>query len=125
MNLLPNPVEVVKRAAVEAVEAQKPVHLLFGQVISINAIENAKPVNLVFGKVSSISPLNINVENKLKLGKEQLLLSKNLSNYSVEIEIEGEKRQIKIYNALESGDEVILLRMQGGQKYLILDRVVK
>ena len=35
---------------------------------SINAIENAKPVNLVFGKVSSISPLNINVENKLKLG---------------------------------------------------------
>ena len=92
---------------------------------SINAIENAKPVNLVFGKVSSISPLNINVENKLKLGKEQLLLSKNLSNYSVEIEIEGEKRQIKIYNALKSGDEVILLRMQGGQKYLILDRVVK
>ncbi len=92
---------------------------------SINAIENAKPVNLVFGKVSSISPLIVNVENKLKLEKEQLLLLKTLSNYTVEVEIEEEKRQMKIYNALKSGDEVILLRMQGGQKYLILDRVVK
>lgn len=92
---------------------------------SIDAIENSKPVNLVFGKVSSISPLIVNVENKLKLEKEQLLLLKTLSNYTIEVEIEGEKRQMKIYNALKSGDEVILLRMQGGQKYLILDRVVK
>ena len=36
---MPNPVEVVKRAAVEAVEAQKPVHLLFGQVISVSPLK--------------------------------------------------------------------------------------
>ena len=92
---------------------------------SIDAVENLKPVNLVFGKVSSISPLIVNVENKLKLEKEQLVLPRTLSNYAVEIEIDGEKRQMKIYNALKSGEEVILLRMQGGQRYLILDRVVK
>ena len=35
---MPNAVEVVKKAAVEAVEAGKPVNLLFGEVISLSLI---------------------------------------------------------------------------------------
>ena len=39
VNLLPNAVEVVKKAAVEAVEAGKPVNLLFGEVISASPLK--------------------------------------------------------------------------------------
>ena len=37
--MLPNAVELVKQAAVEAVEAGKPVHLLFGEVISASPLK--------------------------------------------------------------------------------------
>lgn len=37
-------------------------------------------------------------------------------------DIEGTK-QMTIHNHLEKGEEVILLRMQGGQKYIVLDRI--
>ena len=34
------------------------------------------------------------------------------------------KKKITIHNALAKGDEVILLRQQGGQKYIVVDKVV-
>lgn len=34
------------------------------------------------------------------------------------------KKEITIHNGLAVGDEVILLKQKGGQKYLVLDRVV-
>lgn len=37
---MPNAVEVVKKAAVEAVEAGKPVNLLFGEVISASPLKS-------------------------------------------------------------------------------------
>ena len=37
--MLPNAVELVKQAAVEAVEATKPVQYLFGKVISVSPLK--------------------------------------------------------------------------------------
>lgn len=34
------------------------------------------------------------------------------------------KKSITIHNSLTVGDEVLLLRMQGGQKYIVIDKVV-
>ena len=56
---MPNAVEflkLVKRAAVEAVEA-------------------SKPVNVCYGKVTNDSPLEILVDQKITLNKNQLVLS--------------------------------------------------
>lgn len=39
-------------------------------------------------------------------------------------EVKGRKKMI-IHNQLIAGEEVILVRIKGGQKYLIVDRVVK
>lgn len=36
--------------------------------------------------------------------------------------IAGRKR-IRVYNGLHKGEKVVLLRMRGGQKYLVLDRI--
>lgn len=129
---------------------------------AIEAQDSTNPVQFCFGKVESIKPLIINVEQKLRLGEAQLILSRNVTDYVTmatvqwstekssikhnhniditdnggdevkgsteyaevfhEHDIEGTK-QITIHNALEKNETVILLRQQGGQKYLVLDRI--
>ena len=78
-------VGLVKRAALEEVQA-------------------ARPLELRFGTVSAASPLSVKVEEKLALTSEFLIVPQRLSD-------------------LEPGDFVALLRMQGGGRYLVLDRL--
>jgi hypothetical protein len=133
VNLLPNLDEfmkTVKRAALDAVKA-------------------SKPVEVCFGKVTSASPLKILVEQKLPLGEGQLILTRNVTNFKTYItggnvknyyytgsDTDGGtapvvpshvhaigKVQITVHNGLVVGDEVILIRQQGGQKYIVVDRI--
>lgn len=136
-------VKAMKRAALEAVEASKPVNVYFGQVVSA-------------------SPLQINVEQKMILGKAQLILSRNVTDFKTMVTVQWEtekeekththkvegsdgegdsinitsktqnvkhtheivgQKEITIHNALEVGDEVILIRQQEGQKYVVIDRI--
>ena len=136
---------IIKKAATEAVDAENPVAICFG-------------------KVTSESPLKILVDQKMTLGASQLVLSRNVTEYTTMVtvqwtsenenqthkhqlnnittddgakigsaytetqnanhthNIEGTK-QMTIHNELHKDDEVILLRMQGGQKYIKLDRI--
>ena len=64
------------------------------------------PVQVCFGKVTSTMPLKIQIDQKITLGKAQLVMIRT------------------VHNVLEHGDEVVLLRQQGGQKYVVLDKVV-
>ena len=120
---MPNPVEVVKRAAVEAVEAQKPVHLLFGQVISA-------------------SPLKIQVDQKSIYTEKMLVLTRNVTDFEVDMTVShialnraggsGDpafashnhdykgKKKFKVHNALIKGDWVLLGRIQGGKRFVVM-----
>ena len=94
------------------------------------ATDAKNPVNVCFGKVTSSSPIKILVEQKITLGLAQLVLTKNVTDHEVSVTIDWEttssgKKKMTIHNALQVGDEVILLRMQGGQKYIVMDRVGK
>ncbi len=123
-------VETLKKAAVEAVEAKKPVNVYFGEVVSA-------------------APLKINVEQKMVLGEKQLILSRNVTNFKTSITggniknyyYTGSttdsgtapvspshvhavgKMEITVHNGLVVGDEVILIRQQEGQKFIVLDRI--
>ena len=98
-------VKVIKRAAIDAVEASKPVHICFGNVISVN-------------------PLRISVEQKLILTEKQLILSQNVTEFKTKITIEGQtKKVVIVHNQLEVNDKVILLRRQKGQEYIVIDRM--
>lgn len=123
-------VETLKRAAVEAMEAKKPVNVYFGEVVSA-------------------APLKINVEQKMELGEKQLILSRNVTNFKTSITGGNIKNyyytgsttdsgtapvspshvhavgkiEITVHNGLVVGDEVILIRQQGGQKFIVLDRI--
>ena len=71
MNLLPDMVQLVKKAAVEAVEAAKPVQFLFGQVISA-------------------SPLKIQVDQKSIYTEKMLVLTRNVTEHEIDISISAQ-----------------------------------
>ena len=117
--------------------------------VAVDAVNASKPTDIVFGKVIGTSPIKIKVNQKLILTSAQLVLSRNVTDYEVEMEpipshwtestsggsgdnafashqheYKG-KKKFKVYNALKNGEEVILIQMSGGQKYIIVDRIGK
>lgn len=101
---MPNLVELIKKAANEANEAGSPSTFVYGMVI------RAEPVEI-----------QIDGDNKLILSKEFVVLPEQFTDHEVEI-LDGGKRKIKILNALKDGERVVLIRQQGGQKYLVVGR---
>lgn len=102
-------IETMKRAALEAHEASRPVNVCFGEVISV-------------------SPLKIKVEQKLLLGEKQLVMTRNVTDYVTivsENNTDGKinEKQITVHNGLCTGDLVIIVRQQEGQKFIVIDRI--
>lgn len=135
------------------------------KVAAMEAIENSKPCDLRFGTVTSISPLKVQVTSDLILPESVLVVPKHLTDYStdmymgskpevspgnvsmkvvedtlvistgVSVEQVSEEesttevtdsvddRTVTVYNSLVVGDKVVLLRNQGGKQYYILDRI--
>ena len=77
-------VETLKRAAVEAMEAKKPVNVYFGEVVSA-------------------APLKINVEQKMVLGEKQLILSRNVTNFKTSISAGNIKNYYYTGSTTDSG----------------------
>lgn len=122
--------KVIKQAALDAVNAQKPVQVCYGTV-------------------TEESPLEITVDQKTILEAEDLILCRNVTDYECDVEfslkteklqhnhtgVHGptqpvtlqykvkNKKKMKVYNALKKGDAVLLIREQGGQKYIVIDRI--
>ena len=103
-----NLLEAVKKAAINAVKAQKPMSVYYGVVLSV-------------------SPLKVKVDQKMILTSAQLLLTDMVQDITTQIHKPNElptsadTRVIKL--GLSAGDKVILLRCVGGQKYIIFSKV--
>lgn len=122
------------------------------RVLKVSASEERRasdPCDILQGYVLSASPLKIQISDKLILDDDFLVLPEHLTDHEVEIEIEtakkwttestgggaGEaafashshdikgKRKMKILNALKKDDIVLLLRQDGGQNFIVLDRI--
>lgn len=128
----------------DAVELMKTI-----KRAALDAVNASKPVEVCFGKVTNASPLKILVEQKMTLGEAQLVLCRNVTDYKTYItggNIQNfyyvgtppnvstlpvnpshvhamGKIQVTVHNGLVVGDEVILIRQQGGQKYIVVDRI--
>lgn len=81
-----------------------------------NTLENKKLTDIAYGKVESISPLTVRLDQKLLLTKEFLIVTDSFKNKVI--------NGITIDNELKVGDKLIMLRVQEGQKYLLLSKVV-
>lgn len=63
-----DPIDTIKRAAAEAIAADKPVQLLFGTVISA-------------------APLKIQLDQKATLLEPMLVLTRNVTDYEMDIDV--------------------------------------
>lgn len=127
---------LIKQAAVEAVQAGNPVSFIYGTVISPKPLQVKLDNNLILKQTD----------------KDALIVCRELTDYEIEIEpsldkapashwteesdggsgeeaFESHKHEIKgrkkviVYNALKAGEKVIMFKVQGGNSYVIFDRV--
>lgn len=123
--------------------------------IALNALEASKPSGIFFGTVLSASPLKIQVEQKMTLGAEFLVLSTLVQDFTVNMTVDHKTeaetehthhihdtysgggssdptshlhdykgtKAFRVHLGLKAGEKVILLRVQGGQQFIVLDRV--
>ncbi|MHA7580098.1 DUF2577 family protein [Paenibacillus vandeheii] len=80
--------DVIKKAAVAAVDAKAPVQVMYGTV-------------------TNTQPLEVTVEQRLVLAEPFLVLPEAVAN-----------------KAWTMGDHVLLLRVQGGDSFVVMDRLV-
>jgi hypothetical protein len=126
VNLLPNLNEVLKQLALETYVATQPSGIYFGTVISS-------------------SPLKISVDQKLTLTEKHLILTTLVQDFSVNMTVDHKTenksggsgdssfashnhdykgtKSFRVHLALKVGEKVMLIRVQGGQKYIVLDRI--
>jgi len=74
--------------------------------IAVKAVEATNPVKVLFGTVRTVDPLTVDIEQKL-------------SGLTADFFI-----QTATLQGLQAGDKLVLLQTQGGQSFLILDKVV-
>jgi len=55
---------------------------------ALDAVESSSPVAVYFGEVQTVSPLTINVEQKMILGEKQLILSRNVTDFTTMVTVD-------------------------------------
>ncbi len=110
---------------------------------STAAMAASNPAAVLFGVVTAEAPLEIRVDQRFTLPAEFLIVPESLTHYEVPLrhahrytddsasgsstkttEPALPEEPLVIRRRLEAGDKVLLLRVQGGQQYVLLDRVV-
>lgn len=113
--------------------------------LALNAVLANKPTSVKIGEVTSESPLEITIDQKIRLSKSFLVLSRNVTDYEVEMTVNHQvekmsggggdpsftshihqykgRKPFTVHNALKVGEKVIMIGVQGGQTYVVLDRV--
>lgn len=90
------------------------------QEIITNRLETMKLTDYAHGEVTSISPLRIKIDQKLELPESVIILTSNV----IEKKITINTQEITINEGLKINDKVILLRVEKGQKFIVLSKVV-
>ncbi len=94
--------------------------------VAIEAVEAGDPSDVIIGTVAKEAPLEIKIDQKLTLKSAQLTLTRNVTDYDVEYTPQGgSKTTMTIHGALKKDEKVIMLMAKGGQNYIVLDRLVE
>ncbi len=124
-------VKVLQRAAVEAVRASKPTEVTHGKVVSIEPMQIMVDQKITLGELQLDRGETMEeymAETELEIEEIDLALTMEIDGKSVMAKVKGSGKMIgkmKARRSLDVGDEVILVRQQGGQKYIMYDKVRK
>lgn len=137
--------ELIKKIALLAIEETKPTTVVFGEVTKVSPLEitvdqkftlsedfliltNAVRDHDVYMTVNhSTDSVSLNANHNHSVsssdGTNITVNQKNISlNHSHGY---SGKKKFTVHNGLGKGEKVILIRFNKGQKFLVLDRVVK
>lgn len=122
------------------------------KLAAVEAVRAGGPMGLCFGRVSAVDPLEITVDQKEALTGAQLILTNNVRDYSVAMTVDHETEAVshghpvvdntgggsagavdhshpyrgtkvfRVHLGLRLGEQVVLLRCDGGQQFIVLDR---
>ncbi len=92
--------------------------------------------DMALGEVISESPIKIKISDKIIISDKQFILANKLSDFTMEVNQNPKfpdeplneedflnRKKIIVYNHLKKGDNVILIKAQGGQIYFVMDKV--
>lgn len=116
--------QVIKKMALDAVEANKPMELVLGSIISINPIKISLSQLLLISENFILNPEGLAGQELTISLDEQTITLKNDEDELKEYTIMPQDLKIKIKSQIKQDDKVFLLRLQGGQKYFILGPLV-
>jgi len=105
--------------------------------ISSDVKASEEPMNIVYGSVIKEAPIEILTGQKMILDEKRIVLTDCVRKVEKTVEvmwntenndshshgISGVKKMTED-NRLKIGDKVVMLKMQGGQKYIVLSKVV-
>ncbi|KZS45695.1 hypothetical protein AWU65_07100 [Paenibacillus glucanolyticus] len=110
---------------------------------AVSAVAAGNPTVVMFGTVSSADPLEVNVDQRFTLPADFLIVPESLIHFEIDFHHDHEYtddtgtgsstkktesalpvKPIVIRRGLKVGDKLLMMRVQGGQKFIILDRVV-
>ena len=116
------------------------------KIAALDAVEAGCPCEIKYGTVTSVKPLLVRLEQRITLSEEALILPRKFTDHKLKISAgnvcdyflgdnsETEPvspphvhavgdMEITVHGELNIGDNLILIRQQGGQKFLIFDLI--
>lgn len=134
-------IEAIKQAALSAVEEGMPAGVMFGTVVSASPLEISVEQKMTLDAsllILTTLVRDFDVEMTVAHQTEKALGGIDLTHaHSTPDGMSGDagekdlthvhdykgKKSFKVHLGLKEGERVILLRVQGGQQFIVLDRV--
>ena len=127
--------EAMKQMSVDAQNSQKPTIILFGQVIStkplqifVNQKQTIKEDALIL--THAVKDYEVDIEVSHYTVNDNFLITMHDHPNVMEDDFDSHhkhayrgRKKIKIYNGLKVGEKVIMVRQNGGSRYIVLDRI--
>lgn len=127
-------VRAVKQASVEAVQAGKPMAVCFGRVTAVSPLEITTDQKMPLKAAQLILTSNVRdftvemtVDHQTEPVSHGHSVSDTYTGGGTALPVEHQhpykgRKSFRVHRALQLGERVILLRCDGGQAYLVLDR---
>ena len=128
--------KLIKKAAADTVKAEKPVEIRFGKVTKESPLEILVEQKLTLGEAQLVLCRNV-TEFEVDMTVDHFTENETEHTHAVRDTYTGGgssdptlhlhaykgRKTFIVHNGLVVGEEVILLRQQGGQKYIVWDRL--
>lgn len=128
-------VAAMKKTAMEAVEQARPMQIIYGTVRSIKPLEIMVNQKLTIKEESlvlthSVKDYEVDIEVSHYTVNDNFLITMHDHPNTLPNDFDSHhkhaykgRKKIKVYNALNVGEQVILAQAQGGQQYIVIDRL--